>query len=91
MGGRARGVFNWMLVPTVVVGLVAYARFQNVNSRTLQTTWREHNGLRLGNPYTTPLPAFPLSGTDKSRVDDRSGDGGSAERPMVWTDPVELP
>jgi hypothetical protein len=61
MHGFARQVFIRMLAPTVVVGLWGYAHMESVRARQWISMWKEGDTIRIGNPYTAPLPPRPMS------------------------------
>ena len=76
MPGVAHQVFNRMFVPTVILGIWAYAHFESIRAEGAKGAWREENVMRTGNPCTTPVPPRPIVPPDLDSDDD--GDGAVA-------------
>ena len=58
-----------MFVPAVIAGIWGYAHFESIRPQKLTSFWREGNVVRIGNPYTAPVPPRPR-GAIGSAVDD---------------------
>jgi hypothetical protein len=71
MDGVARQLLIRMFVPTVVVGIWTYAHLESVRARQWVSMWKEGGTVRVGNPYTAPVPPRP---TAPANVDGDEGD-----------------
>ena len=68
MEGVARKIFVRMFIPAVIVGVWTYAQLESVRARAFVSMWKEGGIVRVGNPYTAPLPRrseAPPSATDQ--------------------------
>lgn len=81
MESLARKVLIRMFAPTVVVGIWTYAHLESVKVRPWVSIWNERGTVRIGDPYTAPLPVptpwtGPASAYDEQ--DDRDIEGIAA-------------
>jgi hypothetical protein len=57
MESLARKVLIRMFAPTVVVGIWTYAHLESVRATQRISMWHEGGAIRVGNPYTAPVPS----------------------------------
>ena len=80
MPGVAHQVFNRMFVPVVIAGIWGYAHFESIRPQKLTSFWHEGNVVRIGNPYTAPVPPRPTGAIDAAADDVEDVDASEA-----WT------
>ena len=71
MESRARQIWIRMFVPTVVAGIWTYAHLESVRARQFVSMWKEGSAVRVGNPYTAPIPPRAKA---QPTADDEPGD-----------------